>query len=271
MNIRNILGNPWFSHGVAGVLSAAVGAGTVYLLVHRPFKKEVADFWDEMFSEIEAGTETVEQAAEWVEEAARKLQELDLDDRHDVDDLPDNVTPFRMGQRSFGEFEDAKREAAMAEHPSAADPEPEHHSIFLRPEDNGWDYDVELSKRTDNAPYVIHKDEFFGDETAWDSQSTLTYYVGDDVLADEHDAPIYDVSATIGEVKFGHGSGDPNVFYVRNPRLKAEYEIIRHTGRFDVEVLGHALEDQYEAGDLKHSNAPLRMRREIGYRDRHPR
>lgn len=132
--------------------------------------------------------------------------------------------------------------------------------------DDKWDYDEELAKRTPDQPYVIHRDEFY-ENTHDYSQYTLTYYSGDDILVDEEDAPIYGYHKVVGDLKFGHGSqGDPNVFFVRNDKLRAEYEIINDPGLYSVEVLGLSIEDNVRARrvreqreekgqGLKHSNS----------------
>ncbi len=73
-------------------------------------------------------------------------------------------------------------------------------------------------------------------------------------MADEDDTPVYNYDRVIGPLNFGHGSGDPNVFYVRNHRRKTEYEILYNTGLFSEEVLGLEIEDNERVKDLKHSN-----------------
>lgn len=127
-------------------------------------------------------------------------------------------------------------------------------SIFAANDDT-WDYEKELASRTLLEPYVIHKDEFFEQENDY-TQTTLTYYAGDGILADEQDAPVYNWERVIGELKFGHGSGgDPNVFYIRNDKLRGEYEVLRHDGHYAVEVRGMEPED--EPSPLRHSRFPL--------------
>lgn len=124
-------------------------------------------------------------------------------------------------------------------------------SIFAK-DDDDWDYEEEVKNRSTTTPYVLHKDEFYGDEEGY-SQSTLTYYAGDGIMVDEDDTPIYNHDQITGPLLFGHGSGDPNVFHVRNHKRKAEYEIILHEGLYSVEVLGLEIEDNQRLKDLKHS------------------
>lgn len=115
-----------------------------------------------------------------------------------------------------------------------------------------WDYDTELKNRSSDVPYVIHKDEFWNEEMGF-TQTTLTYYAGDNIMADQDDKPIYNHEAVVGPLKFGHGSGDENVFHVRNEKLKAEYEILHDRGLFSVEVLGLEIENNARAVDVRHS------------------
>ena len=124
-------------------------------------------------------------------------------------------------------------------------------TVSVFPEnDPDWDYEVEKKKRGSDHPYVIHRDEYFGQEKDY-GQSTLTYYAGDEILVDEEEIPIYQPDKITGPLEFGKGSGDPNVVHVRNDHLEAEYEIIRDSGFYSVEVLGHDVEDFHAKQDEK--------------------
>jgi len=134
-------------------------------------------------------------------------------------------------------------------------------NIFANSPSEEWDYELELQNRRGEFPYIIHRDEFFADEMG-NSQSTLTYYVGDDILVDEQNVPIYNYSSVVGNLRFGHGSEDQNVVYIRNEKLKTEYEVIQDSGYYQVEVLGLEIENRIEAEELRHSRRPGRMPRE---------
>lgn len=121
---------------------------------------------------------------------------------------------------------------------------PESVSVFVDP-DPSWDYEEEQKLRTSESPYVIHTDEYYGNETGY-GQSTLTYYAGDDILCDEEDVPIYNPNSIVGPLPFGKGSSDPNVVHIRNEHLEAEYEVIQDSGFFSVEVLGQEFETPTE-------------------------
>jgi hypothetical protein len=122
-------------------------------------------------------------------------------------------------------------------------------------DDEDWNYAEEVAKRTPDAPYIIHRDEYFDNERDC-SQSSLMYYAGDNILCDDHDTPVYDAERVVGKIRFGHGSKDPNICYVRNEVLDAEYEILQDPGFYQIEVLGEALAEK----DLKHSKGIPKFR-----------
>jgi len=129
-------------------------------------------------------------------------------------------------------------------------------NVFANDNPN-WDYDLEQSQRSKDKPYVISQAEYLVDEMDY-RQETLTYYRGDDILADMTDTPLFNYKETTGELKFGHGSNDPNVVFVRNDNLEMEWEILLHSGRFQVEVLGFEAEMQID-NEIRHS-APMKFR-----------
>lgn len=115
-----------------------------------------------------------------------------------------------------------------------------------------FDYESEVLNRNTDEPYVISHDEFMENENDW-TQSSLTYYNGDDTLADEAEMPIPDIEAMVGSenlAKFGYGSNNRNVVYVRNEKVQMDFEITLSEGKFGDEVAG-----------LKHSAPPLRRAR----------
>lgn len=124
-------------------------------------------------------------------------------------------------------------------------------NVFANP-NSTWNYDDELSQRSKELPYVIHIEEFVENSMDY-RQETLTYYEGDNIMADASDTCVYNHNGLMGELKFGHGSNDPNVVYIRNEGIHMEWEILRHTGHYSIEVLGHTAEDEIERGELKHS------------------
>lgn len=120
----------------------------------------------------------------------------------------------------------------------------------------GWDWDVENQIREEaegDVPYVLHRDEYNSNESGYD-QISLTYFEGDDVLCDDHDTPVDDQDAMVGLgnlAKFGHGSGDPKVVFVRNNELELEIEIVHSDDKFSEQRRGIPT-DQPPPSDPRH-------------------
>lgn len=140
--------------------------------------------------------------------------------------------------------EEAQDEVEVLPEPVVKEPPPAEEVIRNVFEEaqmmNSWDYNKERAKRSPVRPYVIHVDE--REELPYDEVS-LTYYDADDVLCDERDEVIGgpDRDRMVGEAnleKFGHGSNDPSVVFVRNDRLEAQYEIIKSPNSYAEEVHG---------------------------------
>ena len=112
-----------------------------------------------------------------------------------------------------------------------------------------WDQSEEEASREIGKPYIISYDEFTNSEDDY-QQDTLTYYSGDQVLVDATDDPIPLPDNIIGKdtvSRFGHGSKDARTVYVRNDRLRIDFEIVKSEGTYSHEVLGleHSA-DSYE-------------------------
>lgn len=129
-------------------------------------------------------------------------------------------------------------------------------NIFAQAEDGyKWDQPTEDAHRAQLAegiPYVISEAEWSAGDLDY-RQVTLTYYEGDQVLADEKDEPIPIVDEVVGEAnleRFGHGTGDPKTVFIRNDKMSMDFEVIKHDGKFSVEVYGL----QHSAYPMRHPN-----------------
>lgn len=128
-----------------------------------------------------------------------------------------------------------EKERVLAE-TTNTQPEPEPVRIIAL-DDQEWDMDAEVAARNPDEPYILHVDEFVNEEMDFD-QETLEYYAGDDIITDTDSTPIYNYRGLIGELKFGHGSKDPNVVYIRNEKIHREWEVLLNPGSYAEEVMG---------------------------------
>lgn len=117
-------------------------------------------------------------------------------------------------------------------------------NIFQNPTVAGDEVmDALKDTRDPNFPYIITKEEFYENEPDHE-QKKFTYWSGDDILVDDQEElnPIDDVERVAGEdnlLRFGYGSGDEYVLYVRNETLDPpmDLHITKSTGRYTVEVM----------------------------------
>jgi hypothetical protein len=108
----------------------------------------------------------------------------------------------------------------------------------LGPEE--WNDHFEKSKRTGARPYILHEDEWAHTDLPGYRKVTYTWYDGDNVLTDEDEEPINNVEELIGleNLRFGHGSSDDDVVFIRNDQARLEIEIMRSKENFRDVVLG---------------------------------
>jgi hypothetical protein len=121
-----------------------------------------------------------------------------------------------------------------------------------------WDYATEVKNRVPHLPYIIHIDEFAQNEDDYE-QITYTYYEEDQILADVRDVAVDNLEQVVGfgNIKFGHGSNDPSLVYVRNDKLHLDIEITRDEGSYGEQV----------HGIIKHSADERRRRPIRGFDD----
>lgn len=266
--IQPALEEPIRTHILVGAGALCVGLGVGYLLGKR--NRYVATVEVEDTTDIHADPNQMKfefdsaELAEELEETRRVLEDIRAHrlERAREEDLSVSFVVEEDEEReadvdlvikdeddSVEDFVAERLKAAMVSTPSSLDPEEEPTvtaSVFS--DDDDWDHDEEVRKRTTTEPYILHKDEFWAEEKNY-TQTTLTYYDGDQILVDQDEAPIYNHDRVTGPLKFGHGSGDKNVVYIRNDKLKAEYEILFDSGLYTVEVLGLDIPDNARVRD----------------------
>ena len=91
---------------------------------------------------------------------------------------------------------------------------------------------LEPPSQKDAAPYVITKEDFaWGeDEGSEYEKKTLTYYPGQRLLLDEDEEVLDNVPLYVGWrnlQRFGDESGDPDTVFIRNRKLRTDFEVVR--------------------------------------------
>ena len=103
---------------------------------------------------------------------------------------------------------------------------------------------VNIFEAHQDRPYPISVEEFMDDSEDYEKVS-LTYYDEDSVLADDREQTINNAEYLVGEdalLMFGDSAAelfnDPNTVYVRNPKMRVDFEISFNAGSYSVLVLG---------------------------------
>jgi hypothetical protein len=123
------------------------------------------------------------------------------------------------------------------------------------PNDDPFDLEEEEKHRTPDKPYILSFEEFNRGEFDY-QQITLSYFEGDDTLCDEKDEPITDSDTVVGDdnlTRFGHGSKDNNILYIRNEKMDLDFEVVRSPGKFIHEILGFddTISHEHHSGSKK--------------------
>lgn len=238
-----------FVAGVAG------GAGLGYFIAAKKLGRE---FDQRLEEEIQETRDFYSRVHKTGDDGAVLTPAEVLKQRHGADEAASALRKYQgeVDEQDEAQLRKIEERAAVAANEISAnviseekvEVKTETRNVFVDP---NFDYEEELKYRTKDKPYVITHDEFFEGEGDYDNNS-LTYYEQDDTLVDERDHPVDDMENIIGEdnlVRFGHGSKDRNIVYVRNDKLEIDYEIVKSPGSF-LEALGLGPEP---GGELKHS------------------
>jgi hypothetical protein len=242
--LSQMVRNHKFQLAACGLASATVGSSVGYAVARKLLEKKYA----------ELATAEIRQAKEFYEMHAPKeivVEESPFPDIDDGDVLAAAQALLRYQGRTDEQLLEGVREAT-----EAADPTPEAltvvKNIFDHPTPAGEAVlGALIDDRSPDVPYVITKDEFYENEYEF-TERQLTWYEGDKTLADEQDVPVPAVERIVGEdnlLRFGWGSGDDTIVYVRNEKMKLNLEISKSTGKFAHEVAGFGQTDHLEHGD----------------------
>ena len=234
-------------YGLLGVaIGATAGALAGFVIAYRKAETKYSQIADAEVAEMREHYRAKGVALE-AEYAKKPVEEIVKDRGYSSPDARTHIRPPMAVQPPADVAEDEKVEKD----------EPKTKNIFEEAQvTHEWDWHEERRKRSPDIPYVIHQDELHEMEY---TEATLTYYEGDDVLCTDRDEPLdeADRERLIGEAnlnRFGHGSGDASVVYVRNDQLELVYEVVKSPNHFAEEVHGFSHES-YDRGNLERMRA----------------
>lgn len=241
--------------------AALLGAGVGYLVTRKLLTKKLeAKFEALAAKDIQEAKEYYQQLSA-VRERPKSPEEV-LAELHGTGTTASEAAEnAKEAAKLISSYGGSVADAASVELPVA--PIEEKHNIFTDAESadtDVFDYSTELKKREEqpDRPYIISEQEFDEGEPEYDTVQ-MTYYDGDDTLADEKDMTVPDPDLVVGSdnlTRFGYGSNDSKTLYVRNDNLEVDFEITLHGGKYQVVVLGFEDPDK----ELQHSHRPRSRR-----------
>lgn len=248
--LRSLKGVKLSYTALGAVIGAAAGALTTYGVVYKRLKSKiqaeadeyVADQVAEMREHYHNKTVALENKVEKpkLAELVKERGYVSNDDQKPPLAVSPPAAVVQAAEEAREEAEPPPIPAKVAKGEVVA----EERNVFRdRDPDapqSGWNYERELRGRSPLAPYIIHVDE--QEEMGYETVS-LTYYEGDDVLcrADDSVIPEDERDKLLGEkniVRFGHGSEDPSLVYIRNDQLELQFEVVRSPSSYQEEVAG---------------------------------
>lgn len=203
-----------------GFFGAGVVAGVAYGIRYtedevRRVEDEIAEirrkFWDEK--------------AEIKEEAkVSQLAEVEID-----------RAAIYNGIVSRQEYTDLPEDTVYSNGEAESEEEPEE------PEEDPDDLPIEdlrmFEVKDPNVPYMITEEEFRVNEDDH-TQTSLVYFIKDDILVDEDEQIVNDVEALVDSCLDNFSVHSPTtVVYVRNERLKLDIEVVLDTDDYiDIDI-----------------------------------
>jgi hypothetical protein len=252
--------------GIALTVGLCVGGGIGGYVGYRLAERKIRDQATEEVVKIQnlykrLRREDAEQAREdWNPTPVDAEEDGDVDTEEGTDEFEEKIRD--LGYLGSDDYTPAKSERVYV-NPELRFPDDEGHDEDIDPDlrkeveyvnnirihnpnRDGDPDDVTQWERDPNIPYVITEEEFRIDHPEFE-KITLTYYVGDDTLAENDGTYIPDQDGTAGDVNlhnyFGLASGDENLLHIRNERVMCDFEITRDSDSFQRSVLGFNIDD----------------------------
>jgi hypothetical protein len=252
-----------------GAVSLTIGLASGYYLAKRMLD---ASYNEKMEAEIQRTRDhyakTMVKEYKSPEEAVEALLD-DIDPEHNAHAFKgDEGMPPRLNIEKIDYTKFAVKPENLVDEPSIAKvaddireavnnlPQGDLSNVFEEYSDEEW-----MKDRDPTKPYIISEDEYLQNAPEHD-QTQLTYFSGDRQLADDNQndpIPNHSIVGSDNLERFGVGSGDPRLVYIRNEKLKADFEISFSEGYYAHEVLGLDIEKK----ELRHSDSRVRRNRPV--------
>lgn len=239
--------------GISFLAGGVVGSAITWVITKTYYKKiadkeieETKNWYQKKLEETEISPEEFEEATGMTSDELTEKRRLAKKNRNKPD-IVDYTTFYNTDGKKRPSVETS---LAEMEHPkdSDEDEEPEGTLVedeFSEPDAEADDHSEEnrrageLMMAEDKAdegrdPYTIEEAMFYSDSNR-NGQETLFYYTENDCLVNEHDEIVENRELIIGNTLEEPDWDESGVMYVRNPRLKCDYEVTRVEAEFQLD------------------------------------
>lgn len=220
---------------------AAVGGLSTYLSVKKYFELKadleiasVKGAFEKRLNEVEDNKSTIDGSLEGPKEIELKETINRLNNKPDITDYTKYFK--EKGEASDLDLKevirDAKEEIDAAELERPEDDEPYSDEEDRDETLNYIDHELNGASRdalaTDKEPYEIDPSDYELTCSNYEKQS-LVYYQFDEILADDNEQEVLDVSRLVGDVleTSGFTDNDVDCLYVRNDKIMVDFEITK--------------------------------------------
>jgi hypothetical protein len=221
---------------LGAAIGAAAGAMASFAITYRRVERKYSKIADTEIAEMREHYLEKGKALE-AEAAKRPLDEIVQEQGYSASENEEDAPPPMVVKPPIPE-PDISRPFPTTD--QSEQPE-EVRNIFKETEvTHEWDWHAERRSRSPDVPYVIHKDEV---EEMDYQVITVTYYTRDDVLCYDNDEVIDpdrrdEIIGDDNLDRFGHGSQDASIVYIRNDKLELVYEVVKSPNAYAEEVHG---------------------------------
>lgn len=248
-------------------VGAGISGGLAYIFTKRRLETKYARIADEDIAEMRKHYQAKVVAAESQAQKLAPVKDIVVERGYGSAEVQSASPPMAIqppkavvdADRAVDPDDDSAMAEDEVEGPEGVKipPRPVNQNIFEEAKiTHEWNWHEERRRRSPDTPYVIHYDERH--ELDYESL-TLTYYTEDDVLCNERDEIIDPEGRDdmIGEKnleRFGHGSNDASIVYVRNDKLELIFELVKSPNSYSEEVHGIS-HGAYDRGNLERMRA----------------
>lgn len=230
-----------------GIISLGIGGAVGYFLTKKYLEEEYSRKADEEIASTREFLRKKYRGGKSEEKSSDKPEEdegqLDISEETQRD-LPKDPRESKNAQVAYNKVIDKTSyysdsdeiDSDVSSDEEEEDSEEDEREEEFKVKENVPAYEVDKNDPDRLEPFLIDEEDWWINEKEH-SQSSLVYYINDDILIDETSQVIYDQGDIVGDtIGIFDKNRDLYVIYVRNNRIHADIEVIAETDPYEGEL-----------------------------------